>query len=125
MFSKLRNRFLIVNLVIISCMMLLAFAAIYFITYQNVHRDIEMELNRVTESYLKPDGKMGNGKMGKSGPDGGPHPQDANLSSPPLERSASFQLQTDAKWNITTTNSRFDMDTEFYDSAIAKVSSSS
>lgn len=122
MFSKLRNRFLIVNLVIISCMMLLAFAAIYFITYQNVHHDIEMELNRVTESYFKPDGKMGNGK---SGPNGGPHQQDMYGGNPPPERSVSFQLQTDAKWNITTTNSRFDMDTEFYSQAISKVASSS
>ena len=59
MFNKLRNRFLIVNLVIISFIMLLAFASIYTITFQNVRGDIDMELHRVSDFNLKPEGKMG------------------------------------------------------------------
>jgi two-component system sensor histidine kinase CiaH len=121
MFNKLRNRFLIVNLVIISCIMLLSFATIYFITYRNVKADIDMELHRVAEFNLKPDGKKGNMKLG---PEGGHHPQEPQgYNDSPPERSVSFMLQTDAQWNITATNSRFDMDTTFYETAIKEASS--
>ncbi|MDR6552427.1 HAMP domain-containing sensor histidine kinase [Paenibacillus qinlingensis] len=122
MFSKLRNRFLIVNLVIISCIMLLSFATIYFITYQNVRTDIDMELHRVSEFFLKPDGKKGNPQLG---PGGGHPPQESQgYTNPPPERSVSFQLQTNAKWELVGTNSRFDMDTEFYETAIKEASAS-
>lgn len=56
MFTKLRNRFLIVNLLTISIMMLVAFAAIYIITYRNVQTDIDMDLRQVMESYEKSPG---------------------------------------------------------------------
>ncbi|OCT16354.1 two-component sensor histidine kinase [Paenibacillus pectinilyticus] len=122
MFRKLRNRFLIVNLVIITCMMLVSFASIYFITYQNVHNGIDMEIHRVSEFYFKPDG----GKMGnpQAGPGGGNHPQQNGKGdmSPPAERSVSFLLQADAQWKLTATNSRFDMDADFYDLALQKAS---
>ncbi|KRE97711.1 histidine kinase [Paenibacillus sp. Soil766] len=122
MFNKLRNRFLIVNLVIISCIMLLSFATIYFITYQNVRADIEMELHRVAEFNLKPDGKKG---MPKLGPDGGHRQQDPQGYNDSLpERSVTFMLQTDDQWNITSTNSRFNMDTAFYETAIKEAASS-
>ncbi|GFZ86769.1 histidine kinase [Paenibacillus marchantiophytorum] len=116
MFNKLRNRFLVVNLVIISFIMLVAFASIYTITYQNVRADIDMELHRVSDFYLKP-----NGNKGEPRPDGGNPPQQgkANTNSSP-ERTVSFLLQTDDQWKITATNSRFDMDTDFYSLAIQK-----
>jgi len=54
MFTKLRNKFLILNLVSISIMMLLAFSSIYFITYQNVQKDINKELVRLSEIDRRP-----------------------------------------------------------------------
>nr|WP_145404770.1 HAMP domain-containing sensor histidine kinase [Paenibacillus xylanexedens] len=54
MFKKLRNRFLIVNLVSISIMMLVAFITIYTITYQNVQRETNMELYKVSDFYHSP-----------------------------------------------------------------------
>ncbi|PYE44272.1 HAMP domain-containing histidine kinase [Paenibacillus barcinonensis] len=54
MFKKLRNRFLIVNLVSISVMMLVAFITIYIITYQNVQRETNMELYKVSDFYHSP-----------------------------------------------------------------------
>ncbi|WP_127531664.1 sensor histidine kinase [Paenibacillus kobensis] len=129
MFNKLRNRFLIVNMVIITFIMLVAFAAIYTITYQNVRHDIDMELNQVSEFFHKPDGGNrggdqrfdGNGKQPKQGLMD--KPMDARY--PPAERSVSFSLFADEQWNITATDSRFDMDDEFYRSAIAEASASS
>jgi len=189
MFNKLRNRFLLLNLVIISFTMLLAFTAIFIITYQNVHRDIEMELRQVSEFYRKPDMGKGSFRQGP-GPETGAgtnaergfgtetntgagtkaeaetgartgmesdaenemetgteamtekeaeeEPEERNeerMGRPPEgpddwgappERSVSFALQTDADWNLTNAESRFDMDDDFYAAAIkiASVSSS-
>lgn len=59
MFTKLRNRFLIVNLVTISVIMLVAFISIYVITYRDVQNDIQMDLHRIMENYKSPGGDTG------------------------------------------------------------------
>lgn len=106
MFAKLRNRFLLLNLVIISVMMLLAFASIYIFTYNNVQRSISMELNRISEFSRKPSPGQEPEK---------PRP-DFNTEPPP-ERSVSFVIDTDIQLNITLVSSIFDMDEEFYETA--------
>lgn len=145
MFQKLRNRFLLMNMVIISIIMLVAFAAIYTITYQNVRRDIEVDLQRVSEFYHKDGGPGRQGLPGNdpsrvSGSTGGirgtktgtpdpssvadmspsgsssSKPRSAGQNAPP-ELSVSFALQTDREWNLLSKNSRFDMDDDFYESA--------
>ncbi|MDF2722051.1 MAG: histidine kinase [Paenibacillus sp.] len=105
MFNKLRNRFLLMNMVIISVIMLVAFAAIYVITYRNVSNDIRMDLQRVADASRK----------GGEGPGRPPHGKD--MPGPGGERSVFFSLQTDNQWNVTGTNSRFDYDSEFYANA--------
>ncbi|MBM7568563.1 sensor histidine kinase [Paenibacillus sacheonensis] len=132
MFSRLRNRFMILNMVIISCMMLVAFAAIYTITYQNVRSDTDMELHGVAEFYHKQGGGGpgdnhkgggggGRGGMPSPGGDGSPPPMNGSGSGSPLpDRSVSFLLQTDGDWTIKATISRFDMDADFYALAAKK-----
>lgn len=146
MFKKLRNRFLIVNLVSISIMMLVAFATIYTITYQNVQRETNMELYKVSDFYHNPynsskmphgeDGGMGTGSgTGSSSGSGsstssGTLPSDVmggdnggpggDPNSPPA-RSVSFMIKTDNQWKITDTHSRFDMEDTFYAEALQKV----
>lgn len=142
MFKKLRNRFLLMNMVIISIIMLVAFTAIYTITYQDVRRDIGIELQQVSEFYRKPGGNLDKGGMGMGGGMSGgmggivtdkeetgqsmqQMPGDrARRSSrgqnPPPELSVSFALQTDRDWNLLSVNSRFDMDEEFYELAKEK-----
>jgi len=131
MFTKLRNRILIVNLVIISIIMLIAFASIYTINYLNVQSDIEMELHRITESYQKSPGKFDrlspSGAAGDLPPvDGGPlenGPMDNGRygnGAPPPERSVSFMLLTDREWTLTDNHSPLEMDTEFYTLALAE-----
>ncbi|OMF63031.1 HAMP domain-containing sensor histidine kinase [Paenibacillus sp. FSL R5-0766] len=142
MFKKLRNRFLIVNLVSISIMMLVAFATIYTITYQNVQRETNMELYKVSDFYHSPynsskmprgegqgsgtGGNTGSGSSsgsdsfpsnGMGGDNGGPG---GDPNSPPA-RSVSFMIKTDDQWKITDTHSRFDMDDTFYTEALQKV----
>jgi two-component system sensor histidine kinase CiaH len=119
MFTKLRNRFLIVNLATISVMMLVAFISIYTITYQDVRKDINMELHKVSESYQKSQGdfdwQRSDGASREMTPEDSGTMDKGNL---PPERSVSFMVQTDDDWNITDTNSKFDMDSEFYKLAL-------
>nr|WP_154959572.1 HAMP domain-containing sensor histidine kinase [Paenibacillus xylanexedens] len=70
MFKKLRNRFLIVNLVSISIMMLVAFVTIYTITYQNVQRETNMELYKMSDFYHSPFG-LGAQQLRGEGQSGG------------------------------------------------------
>ncbi|MEK4663770.1 HAMP domain-containing sensor histidine kinase [Priestia sp. FSL H7-0729] len=145
MFKKLRNRFLIVNLVSISIMMLVAFATIYTITYQNVQRETNMELYKVSDFYHSPynsskmprgeGGGMGTGSesgsgTGASGSGSDSQPSNAmggdnggpggDPNSPPA-RSVSFMIKTDSQWQIMDTHSRFDMEETFFTEALQKV----
>ncbi|KLU57802.1 histidine kinase [Paenibacillus sp. VT-400] len=146
MFKKLRNRFLIVNLVSISIMMLVAFATIYTITYQNVQRETNMELYKVSDFYHSPynsskmprgegqgsgtGGSTGSGSSSGSSSGSDSFPSDTmggdnggpggDPNSPPA-RSVSFMIKTDDQWKITDTHSRFDMEDTFYAEALQKV----
>jgi signal transduction histidine kinase len=108
MFNKLRNRFLLMNMIIISFIMLVAFTAIYTITYQDVQNDIRMDLRRMTDSI---------GKM--EGPDDRPK-KGGDFHDNDHQRSIFFMLKTDDQWNITETNSLFNLDSGIYAEAVKK-----
>lgn len=110
MFKQLRNRFLILNLVIISIMMLISFTSIYLITYKNVRNDINMELNRLWDFNRKPN----------VGPKAH-KPDNKNNEPSPIERSVSFTLIIDRNSNMISNFSIFDMDDNFYETAKEKV----
>ncbi|GGF92835.1 histidine kinase [Paenibacillus albidus] len=121
MFKKLRNRFLIVNLATISIIMLVAFAAIYIITYRDVQRDIRMELHKISESYQRPPGKSGRTGAAEGTsllPPGDNQPRAGG--NPPPERSVSFMIETDKEWSNAVPTSSFEMDDEFYADALQK-----
>ncbi|ANY65762.1 two-component sensor histidine kinase [Paenibacillus sp. BIHB 4019] len=135
MFTKLRNRFLIVNLVIISVVMLIAFASIYVITYRNVQADINDEIHRVADFYQKPSGGSDSSPSGRHKGDSPSAPMDngaidnGSMDSGPMnngdsrpDRSVAFSLKTDAEWNITSTTSPFEMDSDFYVAAVQEAS---
>lgn len=117
MFKKLRNRFLIVNLITTSIIMLVAFTTIYTITYRNVQSDINMDLHRIMDNYNNAAG-----------------PQDFNKGNSSLrrldtkrtdneniqERSISFMLMTDKDSNLVGKDSKFTMNDEFTNSALEK-----
>ncbi len=91
-------------------MMLISFASIYFITYENVHSDIDMQLNRISEHFHQLDGSPGHTR-----PEFGDSQIDHSTRSP--EHSVSFIVMTDKQWNITNVASIFDVDLDFYESA--------
>lgn len=105
LFKQLRNKFLILNLVIISVVMIISFTAIYLITYNNVQRDINMDLARISDNIKRPLDISRD-----------PKPNLNNFNVPP-ERTVSFTLITDNNGIITDIISIFDMDGDFYESA--------
>lgn len=132
MFKQLRNRFLILNLVTISVMMLIAFTSIYVITYQDVQKDTNDELHKIMNSNPKRPGKsgpMGMGDaavqehpMGGSGLQGNKMNDEMDESLLP-ERSVFFMLQTDEQWNLVSAVSKMDMDEDIYKLALQKAKS--
>ncbi|MFD1953205.1 sensor histidine kinase [Paenibacillus thailandensis] len=119
MFTKLRNRFLIVNLVIISIIMFVAFAAIYTITYRDVQNDIRMELGKVMDSYHKKGGLEDQHPVGSIDPF---VPVNGGKTVPPPARAVSFMLRADSNWTLTGIESRFEMDGAFYEAALRETS---
>jgi two-component system, OmpR family, sensor histidine kinase CiaH len=105
MFKKLRNKFLILNLITITFMMLASFTSIYLITYNYVRRDINMELRKMSEINNKQNGPQKEMKPGFE-----------NFEQQP-GRSVSFSLITDNNYNIVRYNSVFNMSTDFYEAA--------
>ncbi|AFH59809.1 sensor histidine kinase [Paenibacillus caseinilyticus] len=110
MFRKLRNKFLLLNMVTISVMLLIAFACIYAIMYQNTSRGTDQELRREVELARKAAGNEGP----KSGP-GGPRSfemGDNNGGKPAFGRSNSFSLVTDAEGTVQSVISRLELTDE-------------
>jgi len=52
MFKRLRNKFIILNMTIITVVMISAFAAIYMITYSNIQRENQIKLTNITMSPI-------------------------------------------------------------------------
>lgn len=108
MFKKLQNKLLLMNLTIISVLMLAGFTSIYVFTYKDTQNSIQMELHRIAENNnTKPD-------------KGHPNPNDENApldQNNPLMKSVTFTIITDSNWNIEDSDSFFDMDNDFLESA--------
>ncbi|MFC7678862.1 sensor histidine kinase [Paenibacillus sp. GCM10028914] len=122
MFKKLRNRFLIVNLVTISIIMLAAFTTIYVITYRDVQQEIRMDLHRSMEKYQNSfGGETGHPNSTKKNselPRTDKKPMDSGEF--PQVRSISFMLWIDQEANLIGKDSMFTMEDEFYNSALNK-----
>lgn len=52
MFRKLRNKFLFLNMIVTSLVMMIAFGIVYLTTYSNTKADIERRLNNVSGSFV-------------------------------------------------------------------------
>lgn len=52
MFRKLRNKFLFLNMIVTSLVMMIAFGIVYLTTYSNTKADIERKLNNVSGSFV-------------------------------------------------------------------------
>lgn len=125
MFNRLRNRFLILNMVIISVMMVISFATIYTITYRNVRADIEKELFRLAD-FDKPPPRPGfadhaGPQTPEKGGDGEPYgegPVEMPMhDNGQQDRAVTFTVVADEQGAVASVESRFEMKTEFYETA--------
>jgi len=146
MFTKLRNRFLILNMVIISITMFISFATIYFITYKNVNNEINMNLRRISgfnREGVLPMLPQITTKAAQGGTSGPNQSEAGNATRPDIsiiqpgqndpaqiitgqlptvgsklaERFVTFAIITDDQWNLKTVISLFKMDASFYEEA--------
>lgn len=115
MFTKLRNRFLIVNMATIIFIMLVAFISIYIITCQKVISDININLEMVSDYYHK---------KKASNDDKSPPPQGDQTGYSKDELLPCFELKTDNQWNILSVQSKLDLENEFYEKIINKIATS-
>lgn len=125
MFKKLKNRFLLLNLVIISVMMIASFATIYTITYHDVRRNIDMELRKISDFYRMPRGNFDAPLPGQNQsripmPEISPNRPVPGSGIEPPERSVAFMIQTDRDWNMKSSDSWFTIDRELYSQALEK-----
>ncbi|MFC4100311.1 sensor histidine kinase [Paenibacillus xanthanilyticus] len=124
MFNRLRNRFLLMNMIIITFIMFVAFGTIYTITYRNVQNDIRMDLHRMADSSRKMDG------LGQGQGQGGPPKQEGDFQGGEFQggnggpRFVAFEAKTDADWRITEKSSRFELDDSLYAEAVEHAAAS-
>jgi signal transduction histidine kinase len=120
MFKKLRNKFLIVNLIMIVAMLLGSFSVIYIMTAKNAEREISLKFTRILERTIP-----------------GWHPEMDNDSERQLdgknnglllkdeehmpESSLSFIVRADSEANITSVDLDFYLSEHFYEKKIADI----
>jgi two-component system sensor histidine kinase CiaH len=102
MFTKLRNKFLILNMSITSMVMIAAFAIIYLITYSNIHSEIKNKLNAQLETQLTIDETVINDNMEKG------------RTTISLDGPLSFNIEVDENGKILKINTSIDMPDEAY-----------
>lgn len=105
MFRKLRNKFLVINLILTSIIMIVSFSAIYLMTYNNIYGAIEKDLERAAEFRLRPIEKQ-------------PPP---NFDKPPQDLMTAVYIQIDNSWNIVKTDSIFTIEDSEYNEIVEEI----
>ncbi|QOS98937.1 HAMP domain-containing histidine kinase [Brevibacterium sp. JNUCC-42] len=124
MFKQLRNKFLILNMSIISVLMITAFSAIYFITYNNIQSENLNKLDAVSigrtpvVSFNAIETTIGRTeKIDGTETKIGGTVRDSQVVSISLNYSMSFNIQVDDNGVIQKINSFIDMADETYEKA--------
>lgn len=107
MFEKLRNRFILLNMTIISVVMLVAFTVIYVMTYTNIQNENNAKLQRISTTLAARPPIIPNATMGGHLA-GGLIPNDYPIS---------FNMIIDRDGRPVSVHSFIDMPTEMYVSA--------
>lgn len=127
MFNKLQRRFLLMNLSIISVLLIIAFMAIYIVTYKNMQLTIAEDLIRVAD-FRKEEPPSGDDQIPSDKVQELPTTSDTSDPNKSAifdrlpERTVSFTIITDDYGNVIAINSFFEADESFYTSALESVS---
>lgn len=117
MFKKLRNEFLLLNIVVTTLVMLTAFSVVYLTTYKNITAENERKLNTAASSFIvSGPGGINLPSSSDDYPDLKSELQVSVIVSNRVtsEYSPSFVLTTDDKGTILTIDSLLDMPPEVY-----------
>lgn len=109
MFKKLRNKFLILNMTIISIMMVAAFAAIYYITYTKIQLENQNKIHSITEVTSFDNSIVFNENYFTS--------NKITIQSIPSDYVHSFSIEVDENGNILTLQTLIDMPQDIYEEA--------
>jgi two-component system, OmpR family, sensor histidine kinase CiaH len=113
MFKKLRNRFLILNMSIISVVMIVAFAAIYSITYNNTQTENQNKLHNLPAMQVMTYG----GSAGEGASSSSSTNVKLKVRNIPADYSLSFSLELDTEGKLVNIESYIDMPDETYQKA--------
>lgn len=109
MFKKLRNRFILLNMSIISILMIVAFAVIYIMTYANIQKENYTKIESLSSTLmpLRPPIPISNGPLDE---------QKVQVTVP-TDYSLSFHLIVDGSNQLISVHSFVDMPKEVYENA--------
>ncbi|MGN0150593.1 MAG: sensor histidine kinase [Clostridia bacterium] len=120
MFKKLKNKLLIVNIIMIAALILGSFSVIYITTAHNVQRDITIRLDRILDKAVP-----------KAVPDLKADRQPRVMKNSPAENTPqrpdnfepniSFTVTADKDGNITDTDLSFSLSDNFYEEQISSI----
>ena len=120
MFKKLKNKLLIVNIIMIAALILGSFSVIYITTAHNVQRDITIRLDRTLDKAapkavpdLKADRQP---RVMKNSPSESTHQRPDNF-----EPNISFTVTADKDGNITDIDLSFSLSDNFYEEQISSI----
>ena len=128
MFKKLRNKFLTLNMIMISILLVSAFCVVFMMTYNNINTAVNIQLDRGI-SNIQPKGQRFFNPF-QSDPNMNRKeifPHIPNNEGPAPDEPSSLKLDLDG--NIMQTRSPYEYDEEFYttikDDAIKRIKSNS
>ena len=129
MFHRLRNKFLLLNMIIISVLLLSAFSMVYFFTLSQTQRNIDMRLSRTMETERNfrrniDHDSWSDTETDTAPPDFFPPRNDVDTDDRPVPLALDFTMETDAEGTIVEINSIFDIDQEVYTKIAAEISQS-
>lgn len=107
MFTKLRNKFLVLNMSITSGVLAVAFAFVYFITYNNVQSDIRDRLRSQPETQMR----LESGTPNIPGEQGLARTTTRHIAG---DGANVFHIEVDADGNMVNVDSVVDMPEEAY-----------
>ncbi|PNT92118.1 sensor histidine kinase [Clostridium thermosuccinogenes] len=110
MFKNLRNRFLLLNMIVTSLVMLVAFGVVYITTYRNIYAENQRKLNSIVPIPMsRPD------NLPEISNDDAQEEKGIILSRVPnINSSSSFLVRTDMNGNVVKIDSFIELPNQIY-----------
>ena len=120
MFKSLRNKFLILNMTIITILLLGAFSIVYIFTFNQIQHNVNLRLSRTISEFgaALQGGIHENGDMNRRMPP--EQRKEEKALEQPAQLNLTFTLEADEDGNILNINSIFDIEKDVYEKIVAE-----